>query len=88
MIKYKGYAITTDGEYPIVNTIKVVKSGKQKGQEVLAAIYFPRDLLGAFLILQRLTNTDASRECKDLKSAIKAIEKNQEELIKLFKESL
>jgi len=44
-------------------------------------------MLGAFEILHRVTSTDASRDCKTLKEAIKAMDKNHDELMKLVKEA-
>ncbi len=88
MIRYKDYAITTDSEYPTVCRVTIMKSGKNKGEEAITPIYFPRDMLGAFTALQRITTTDATRDCKTLAAAIKAIDENHTELIKVLKEAL
>jgi len=85
MIKYKGYAITTSGEYPIINKIRVIKDGPKAGEETLEAVYFPRGMTGAFKALLRITNVDATRECKSLQDAIAAMDQNYEELIELVK---
>lgn len=88
MIRYREYSITFTGEYPVVNKITTIKSGVHKGEELATPTYFPRDLLGALQILQRLTTTDSSRECKDLQAAIKAIEGNHKDLLEYLKEVL
>ena len=87
MIKFKGYAITMDGEYPIVNKLSKKTKGENIGEEVLVPTYYPRDIEGAFLILHRITTTDASRECKTLKDVIKAIDDNHKELIEVLREA-
>ena len=88
MIRYKEWVIDTSGEYPLVCKTRIVKEGKTKGEEVITPVYFPRDILGALKILQRVTTTSSTGACKDLKEVIKAIEKNQEELIKLVEGAL
>jgi len=86
MIKYKTWAISTSGEYPVVGKITKAKTGKQAGEEVFTPVYYPRDMLDAFTILLRVTTVDASRECKTLKQAVTAIEKNMQELITTCKD--
>ena len=86
MIRFKGYAITLDGEYPVVNTVTIAKSGKFKGQEILKPTYFPRDLEGAFRILYRISCTSSCKECTSLKQVLKAIDKNKEDLLKIIED--
>jgi len=87
MIKYKKWAITMDAEYPVVNLVKVFgKGSKNAGKEHLVATYFPRDIQGALEILHRVTTTDATRDCKTLKEALKALNDNHNELLTVVRE--
>jgi len=87
MIRFKTWIITLDGEYPVVSKVKVRQEGESEGEEYFVPTYFPRCIVGAFEILHRVTSTDASRDCKTLKEAIKAINDNHDELVKLLKET-
>ena len=81
MLRFGNHVITFDSEYPVVQTIKVRKEGKNVGEEVIAPIYFPRDLLGALRSVQRITTTHTAGTAKDIKHLIELLEKQQEELI-------
>ena len=83
MIRFKGWAITIEGEYPVVNTVKKRLSGKDEGKDVLTATYFPRDIKGAIEILYRISLVQASKEAKDLKELLEVIESNHNELMEL-----
>ena len=86
MIRFKGYAIMTDGEYPVINTVTIAKSGKFKGQEILKPLYFPRDMDGAFKILYRISCTASCKECTSLEQVMEAIKQNKEDMAKSIKE--
>jgi hypothetical protein len=80
-IRYKNYSISLTGEYPVVNRVTKRKEGKSAGEEIHTPLYFPRDIKGAFEILERVTNTDSTRECKDLKEVLNALNENHKKLI-------
>jgi len=84
--RFKGYFVSLSGEYPVVSKVTTRKTGKNVGEEIVTPIYFPRDIKGAFRILERITATDTSRECKQLKDCHKLLQENHKELLKKLEE--
>jgi len=83
--RYKSYFVSTGGEYPVVNKIIPKKDGDG---ETLRPTYFPRDIKGAFETLLRITSTDASRACKELKDCVKKLDENYKDLLVVLQKEL